>query len=164
MRGRTANGAMRQAGTRRSPVSLMTALLLALGAVPSGDGGAAAAPSVPPPPLQITPQAVDLGQLSQESRGSFRLGFVNRTSEAIRLTYLYAECDCSFEMPDRAEVPAAGKIVLDVEYDMTDAEPGRWDEKITILTDHDRLPEITVPITAWVQGWGEPGGNRPDGG
>lgn len=139
-------------------------MLLALGAIVSGAGTAFAGPAPAPPPLAITPPAVDLGRLAAHARGSFRLGVVNRGSETIRLIYLYAECDCSFEMPDHAEVPGPGRIELEVEYDLRDAEAGRWDETITILTDHDRQPEITVPVTAWVRGWRDSKGLRPDGG
>lgn len=139
-------------------------LFLALVTAPGGIGSAAGQSTPARPPLRITPPAIDLGRVTGHTEGVFRLAVINRTDETIRLTYLFAECDCSFEMPDAAEVPGAGEIVLEVKYDMEKAGEGHWEESITILTDHYRQPEIIVPVTAWVQGRREPRGMRPDGG
>jgi Protein of unknown function (DUF1573) len=101
-------------------------------------------------PLTVTPVSVDLGDLPREAEETLEFVLSNCGNEDIRLTYIYAECDCSFDMPHDGLVPALGAFTLRADFQFQDAKNGRFDELITILTDHPRQQEINIPVTVYV--------------
>lgn len=109
-------------------------------------------------PLSVDPVRADVGDIANGSRKQLEFVISNSSDVAIRLTYIFAECDCSFKMPDRAIVPAAGSFLLTAELIVEGIEEGEFEEVITILTDHPRQQELWIPIEAYIdQGHHDPG-------
>jgi hypothetical protein len=102
------------------------------------------------PRLRVQPERVDLGEVPAGATGTLEFTVTNGEDRVVRLVYIFAECDCSFDLPADGTVPPEGSFHLEAHYHLDEAPPGWWEESITLLTDHPRNPEITIPISARV--------------
>jgi len=93
---------------------------------------------------------LDLGRISGNDSLKLEVKIQNRANREIRLKYIFAQCDCTILVPDSAIVPARGQHILQVELLTRDQETGWVEELITILTDVETQPELTIPVTAYV--------------
>ncbi len=114
--------------------------------------------------LVVTPDRVDLHLVPWGENNILEFGIENQTDKEIRLTYIFAECDCSFVMPHDGVVPAHGKFILQAEIPIAEMEGERLVEMITILTDHSVQREIFIPIYLSFQPENEPRKPRADEG
>ena len=138
---------------RTLPAVLLTVLAVSAGAAFAGAL-----------PLAVTPAQADLGDVPAGSVGVLEFKVENSGDKAARVTYIFAECDCSFDLPAGGSIPAGGTFDFEAHYHLDEAEPGRWEEMITLLTDHPEQGEIRIPITAHVLPNGSGADTYPTGG
>ncbi len=101
-------------------------------------------------PLAICPSWGDAGEMMAGSTKDLQFVISNTGEKEVRLIYIFAECDCTLNIPDSATVPAGGKFILRAELSAKDTGPGRLEEQITILTDHPVQNELKIPVSAWI--------------
>ncbi len=124
------------------------AVLLALLILPARAQGQDAGPrdSV----LVCEPATLDLGALPAGGRHPLEVVLRNRGKTPIRLRYIHTQCDCTLTSPHEGVVPGGGSLVLVLELNLEDREPGPLEEQVTILTDVARQPELNIPVRVTV--------------
>lgn len=101
-------------------------------------------------PLSVTPSWIDVGDMANGSQRELEFVVSNSSDTDVRLIFIYAECDCSLQVPEGGIVPAHGEYILQAVLTIEGLDKGPFDELITILIDHPRQRELNIPITAFV--------------
>ncbi len=99
-------------------------------------------------PLEIQPRMKDFGLVKAGENPEAVFVIRNASSRAIRITYIYTECDCTFEMPLSGKVPAKGIFRLPVKLKLSQSAEKNVDEKIILLIDHPLQKKLFVRLRA----------------
>ena len=134
---------------RKVPGSAVLFWMTAMAAVCLAGGDR---PVSPAGPLSVEPGFVSIDSLQAGTVERVEFLIRNAGDQAVRLLLISAQCDCSVALPGKGLVPAGGLFALEADLLLADAEPGFFQETITIVTDHPDQGVLSIPIRGTVIG------------